>query len=170
MRTDILGRELFDQVCDASEFADALSSHFNWICCVPDSIYQLVLPRLVDWQIATRENHAISMAFGAKLGGKKPVVLMQNSGLGLCIDSLLGTFSLYKQGLVIVVSQRGRLGWEEIQHRDWGSIASALIDSCGFLELSFAESGGISSLSEASSRASAGEIVILSIQRGNLNE
>ena len=169
MRVDSLGRPLYDQVCDAGEFAQALQKHFDWISCVPDSVFKSVLPALSCWHLATRENHAIGMAFGVKLGGKQPVVLIQNSGLGLSIDAILGTFTLYKQGLVLIVSQRGELSWEEIQHQDWGRISRGLTKECGFPEISFSDKG-LESLAEAKKRSLSGEVVVLSIQRGNLNE
>src|SRR6266508_5453448 len=36
----------------------------------------------------TREDAAIGLACGATLAGRQPVVIMQNSGLGVCINSL----------------------------------------------------------------------------------
>ena len=34
---------------------------------------------------------------------------MQNSGLGLSIDSIIGTFHLYSEGCLIFISNRGKI-------------------------------------------------------------
>ena len=96
---------------------------------------------LNDFHFSPRENHAISMAFGAKLAGANPAVLIQNSGLGLSLDALLGTFTLYKQGLLLVVSNRGTLQWEEIQHQDWGKITCKLLKAMDIPFLSLNDLG-----------------------------
>jgi hypothetical protein len=45
---------------------------------------------------AVREDNALGIAAGAFLGGKKPVVLMQNSGLGVSINALASLHLIYK--------------------------------------------------------------------------
>jgi sulfopyruvate decarboxylase TPP-binding subunit len=170
MREDEHGRQLYPQVCDAASFAAKLSFHFDFVTCVPDSIYKKVLPHLPGWEFSPRENHAVAMAFGARIAGKHPVILMQNSGLGLALDSIFGTFELYGQGCLIVVSNRGQLHWEEIQHRHWGAITESLLTSSGIQQARFHEVGlaGIGEISKQIAREN--KIIALTIQRGNLNE
>lgn len=170
MRQDNLGRELFDLKTKATDFAAVLERHCDWFSCVPDSIFKEVLPALQEWHFAPRENHAIAMAFGARLAGKKPVVLIQNSGLGLCLDALLGTFMLYRQGLLMVVSNRGVLPWEEVQHRDWGAITEPLLSAVGIHQVSF-DSEGFAGLEHAVELVrEENKVVALVVQRGNLDE
>jgi sulfopyruvate decarboxylase subunit alpha len=170
MRLDDLGRELFDQKSDAVVFGAELERYCNWISAVPDSIFKRVLPALKVWHFAPRENHAVAMAFGARLGGKRPAVLLQNSGIGLCLDVLLGTFFLYRQGLLLVVSDRGVLPWEEIQHRDWGRITIPVLAAAGITSISF-DMEGLSGLERAAQMArDKNKVVALLIQRGNLDE
>ena len=56
---------------------------------------------------ATREDAALGVAAGMALAGRRPVVLMQNSGLGLAINALLSLTRLYELPALLVVSWRG---------------------------------------------------------------
>ena len=169
MRTDNKGRTIFDLQSTAFEFAVELEKHFNYFASVPDSVYNKVLDHLKHWEYPSRENHAIAMAFGAHLAGHKPCVLIQNSGLGLCIDALLGTFRLYNQGLMMVVTNRGILEWEEVQHQDWGAITSDLLSACQIPIISFNEKG-LAGIKMAAEIVNKNGIVVLLIERGNINE
>ncbi len=169
MRLDAKGRELFDLKATAEEFAACLERQCDWVAAVPDSVYRRVLPALTEWHLAPRENHAVGMAFGARLGGKRPAILMQNSGLGLSIDALLGTFSLYQQGILVVVSDRGALPWEEIQHQEWGRITLPLLAAAEIETVSF-DKEGLPGLERAAKLAEEGKIVALLVERGNINE
>jgi sulfopyruvate decarboxylase subunit alpha len=170
MRLDAKGRQVFDRKASGSEFATALLACCDWVAAVPDSVFRGVLSAIPGWHFAPRENHAVSMAFGARLGGKRPAVLMQNSGLGLSIDALLGTFRLYQQGLLLVVSNRGVLDWEEVQHQDWGDVTLPILDAIGVEQVSFDEEG-LPGLRRASDLAeSRREVVALVLERGNIDE
>ncbi len=72
----------------APEFVAALkSADFDFFTGVPCSLLKDLVSILdhdedLHYISATREDSAIGMAFGARLAGKTPMVLMQNSGLG----------------------------------------------------------------------------------------
>src|SRR5207245_122100 len=59
---------------------------------------------------AVREDSAVGIAAGAYLAGKKPVVLMQNSGLGVCLNAILSLNAIYAIPALLVVSWRGEGG------------------------------------------------------------
>ncbi len=170
MRLDQKERPVFDRRASGAEFARTLTASCDWFAGVPDSVFRRVIPHLPDWHFAPRENHAISMAFGARLAGLMPAVLMQNSGVGLSVDALLGTFRLYGQGLLLVVSNRGVLPWEEIQHQDWGKVTMPMLDALNIDRVSFDDEGlaGVQRASEMAVRERA--IVALTIERGNIDE
>ena len=73
----------------AQTFLDSLKANgIDFAVLLPDTIlYALDEMLLADPDIETmvcaREDEGIGIAFGACLGGKKPVVLMEGSGLGL---------------------------------------------------------------------------------------
>jgi len=56
---------------------------------------------------AVREDIAVAAACGAILGGRKPAVFMQNSGLGTCGDVLLTLASMYQISPLFVIGWRG---------------------------------------------------------------
>ncbi|WP_295870954.1 sulfopyruvate decarboxylase subunit alpha [Methanobrevibacter smithii] len=58
----------------------------------------------------TREEEGIGICAGAYMGGRKPAILMQNSGLGNSINALKSLTELYKFPLVIIISHRGTEG------------------------------------------------------------
>jgi len=65
---------------------------------------------------ATREDEALGIAVGAYMGGKRPVVLMQNSGLGKSIDALTSLILLYRFPILLIISWRGYLGKDAPEH------------------------------------------------------
>ena len=58
----------------------------------------------------TREEEGIGICAGAFLGGKKTAILMQNSGLGNCVNALTSLYQLYSLPLVMIISHRGTKG------------------------------------------------------------
>lgn len=56
--------------------------------------------------IATREDEAIAIAVGAWFAGKTPLVAMQNSGLGNCIDIITSLLKPYKIDIELLINNR----------------------------------------------------------------
>jgi phosphonopyruvate decarboxylase len=88
------------------------SREFDFFSGVPCSVLGRIIEYLScnkDFQYvpATREDEALGIAVGAYIGGKKPVVLMQNSGLGNSIDALTSLVLLYRFPVLLVISWRG---------------------------------------------------------------
>jgi len=170
MPVDARGREIYPQVADSCSFATELQRFCDWFSAVPDSVIRGVLPHLPQCEFAPRENHAVGLAFGARIAGKQPCLLMQNSGLGLALDALLGLFDLYHQGLLLVVSNRGELEWEEVQHQDWGRLTLPLLEQTGWPVIDYQEEG-LAGLSRAAELAfQQNKIVVVILHRGNLDE
>jgi len=69
-------------------------------------------------QPAPREDIALGLAAGAYMGGKLPVVYMQNSGLGYSLEVLASLHLIYGIPVLILLTYRGLgedAGWEEHQ-------------------------------------------------------
>ncbi len=83
----------------------------NFAVSVPDTLFAEVLEKLEDVGIihvpVTREEEGVGVAAGAYLGGKRPVILMQNSGLGNCMNALLSLNKTFGIPLLMLISQRG---------------------------------------------------------------
>jgi sulfopyruvate decarboxylase alpha subunit len=64
---------------------------------------------------AVREDIALGLAAGAYLVGKLPVIYMQNSGLGYCLEAFASLHLIYHIPALVLVSYRGPedKGWEE---------------------------------------------------------
>ena len=58
----------------------------------------------------TREEEGFGICAGAVMAGKKPAILMQNSGLGNSVNALASLFELYKLPILIIMSHRGTEG------------------------------------------------------------
>ena len=55
----------------------------------------------------TREEEGFGICAGAFMGGKRPAILMQNSGLGNSVNALASLFELYKLPILMIISHRG---------------------------------------------------------------
>jgi len=77
---------------------------FNLIVGVPCSELKETLYDL-DYIQATREDEAIGIAVGAYLAGKRPLVFMQNSGLGVSINAILSLLKPYDIEIQLLITQ-----------------------------------------------------------------
>ncbi|AKG35037.1 phosphonopyruvate decarboxylase [Paenibacillus durus] len=78
---------------------------------------------------AANEGDAVAIAAGAYLGGKKPVVLMQNSGLGNAVSPLTSLLYPFRIPLLGFVSLRGEPGVpDEPQHELMGQITPQMLE------------------------------------------
>jgi sulfopyruvate decarboxylase alpha subunit len=96
--------------------ADALRRNgIRTFATVPDFIVSQVLEHL--WAdpecrviTTTREEEAVGILSGAYLAGERGALLMQNSGLGNCVNTLASLNVAAQIPLVMVISHRGDLG------------------------------------------------------------
>ena len=66
--------------------------------------------------LAMREEEAFGIAAGVYLGGGKPAVLLQSSGLGNSLNALTSLVVPYRIPILIVISMRGEAGeWNPAQ-------------------------------------------------------
>ena len=80
---------------------------------------------------AVREDIAVGVACGAYLAGKWPAVLMQNSGLGYCLNALTSLNLIYKIPLLLIVGFRGYEGKDAPEHLVMGQHCEALVREVG---------------------------------------
>lgn len=79
----------------------------------------------------TREEEGVGLCAGAALAGQLPVLVMQNSGLGNCLNALLSCTQLYGLPLALLVSYRG--GPDELvdAQRPMGGAMRPLLSAAG---------------------------------------
>lgn len=82
-----------------------------------------------DYVGAANEGDAVAIASGAYLGGRKAVVLMQNSGLTNAVSPLTSLNYTFKLPVLGFVSLRGEAGVaDEPQHELMGQITTQMLD------------------------------------------
>jgi phosphonopyruvate decarboxylase len=75
-----------------------------------------------------REDVAVGIAAGAWLAGRRPMVLMQNSGLGTSMNALVSLSLLYRLPALLLVTWRGHAGRDAPEHLLMGEISPALLE------------------------------------------
>jgi sulfopyruvate decarboxylase alpha subunit len=102
---------------------------------VPDTRLQGILAGLAAREVSlrslTREEECVGYAAGQRLAGKRPVVLMQSSGLGNAINALGSLVVPYRLGIPLVVSMRGTLGEANPSQVPMGRATVPLLSALG---------------------------------------
>jgi sulfopyruvate decarboxylase alpha subunit len=93
-----------------------------------------------------REEEGVGIAAGAALAGKRPLLLMQNSGLGNSINALMSLTSFYKLPLFILMSHRGGRGEKIAAQMPMGYAAPRLLETLGIPYLTISSSQDIPKL------------------------
>lgn len=104
---------------------------------VPDNPLSHVLRALgtdhpgIRTTIATREEEAFGIAAGLYLGGVRPVVMLQSSGLGNSINGLASLNVAFEIPILMLVTMRGGDGeWNPTQH-PMGLAVRPILESLG---------------------------------------
>nr|HDO81354.1 sulfopyruvate decarboxylase subunit alpha [Candidatus Bathyarchaeota archaeon] len=88
-----------------------LEAKVDFAVSVPASLFAEVLMKIESYGIkhviVTREEEGVGVAAGAYLGGRRPAILMQNSGLGNCLNALLSLNKTFGIPLLMLIAQRG---------------------------------------------------------------
>lgn len=77
----------------------------------------------------TREEEGLGVCAGAYFGGKKTAILMQNSGLGNCVNALGSLYQLYFLPIVMIMSHRGTEGEPIVGQVPMGKATPKVLDA-----------------------------------------
>ncbi|HEX9822245.1 MAG TPA: thiamine pyrophosphate-dependent enzyme [Methylomirabilota bacterium] len=119
------------------EFAARLERHgFDFFTGVPCSLIEDLIAVLeggsrAPYVAAVREDAAVGVAAGAWFGGRRPAVLMQNSGLGTSLNALASLSLMYGLPALLVVTWRGFGGKDAPEHILMGEISPRLLELLG---------------------------------------
>ncbi|MBE1460754.1 phosphonopyruvate decarboxylase [Nocardiopsis terrae] len=80
---------------------------------------------------APREDSALGVASGLAVAGERPVVMMQNSGLGYSLNVLTSFNLIYDVHMPLIVSWRGHGGNDAVEHDVIGRELTNLLDVFG---------------------------------------
>jgi phosphonopyruvate decarboxylase len=120
-----------------AELVALLDRHgFDFFTGVPCSLVEDLIAALEThprspWLPAVREDVAVGLAAGAWLGGRRPVVVMQNSGLGTSLNALASLSLMYGLPALLIVTWRGYAGKDAPEHILMGEISTKLFDLLG---------------------------------------
>jgi sulfopyruvate decarboxylase subunit alpha len=119
----------------AAPFVDRLlAAGFDFFAGVPCSLVAPVIAELERrgrYLGETREDAALGVAAGAYLAGRLPVVIMQNSGLGVSLNALGSLHLLYELPALLVITWRGFEGRDAPEHLVMGQVLPRVLDLFG---------------------------------------
>ena len=127
----------------SEDFAQELINNgYDFFTGVPCTIIGNLIATLterpdVTYIPAVREDVAVGVASGAYMAGKIPVVLMQNSGLGQCLNALTSLSLIYKLPCLLIVTWRGFGNKDAPEHLVMGRICEKLLDTVGISHHTF---------------------------------
>jgi sulfopyruvate decarboxylase subunit alpha len=81
--------------------------------------------------LATREEEAFGIAAGLYLGGRKPTVMLQSSGIGNSLNAITSLLLPYQIPVLMVVSMRGDSGEWNAAQVPMGRSVAAIFDAIG---------------------------------------
>ncbi|MBC8286280.1 MAG: sulfopyruvate decarboxylase subunit alpha [Nitrospinae bacterium] len=118
-------------------FVDRLiRENFNFFTGVPCSLLSGLISCLEEVEEArytpsVREDAAVGLCAGAYLAGSLPVLLMQNSGLGYCLNAFTSLNLIYRIPVLVIMSWRGQGGKDAPEHIIMGDIDQKLLETAG---------------------------------------
>ena len=105
----------------------------NLLLILPDNMIQGLLKVInkkneIRQVTITREEEGMGIAAGAYLGGMKPAIIMQNSGLGNSINAIKSLIQLFKIPILIIMSHRGGEGEKIMAQNQMGQVTFTLLE------------------------------------------
>lgn len=93
----------------------------------------------------TREEEGIGVVAGAYLGGKKPAIIMQSSGIGNSLNALASLNITYNIPLLILISHRGAQREKIVAQKGMGQALKKLLES---IEIRYFDLSNVSEIEE----------------------
>ena len=119
------------------QFVEALTRKgFEFFTGIPCSLLAGLISSLeqtpgISYIPSIREDSAVGLCAGAFMAGKLPVLLMQNSGLGYCLNAFTSLNLIYKIPVLVIMSWRGFQGKDAPEHIIMGEINEDLLKTAG---------------------------------------
>lgn len=90
----------------AALVAQGFSPFLGTPCGILAPLYEM-LELDAGLQTVVREDNAVAIAAGAAMAGRSPVVVMQNSGFGQCVNAIASLVVPYAIPMLFIVGMRG---------------------------------------------------------------
>ncbi len=148
---------------DAPEWAAGVAAGIHavgarHVVLVPDNptthVLRVLQARFADIRLttATREEEAFGIAAGLYLGGVRPAVMLQSSGLGNSINALASLLIPYRIPALMLVSMRGEQDeWNPAQ-MPLGGAVGRILDALGISYTTLASSASAAAAVETIGR------------------
>jgi sulfopyruvate decarboxylase TPP-binding subunit len=107
---------------------------------------------------------------GAYLAGKLPVLLMQNSGLGYCLNAFTSLNLIYRIPVLVIMSWRGEGGKDAPEHIIMGKINQKLLQTAGMCHSVLSADNYQEALDAARSKINEGLPYTLLVGKGLFDE
>ncbi len=121
---------------NAQAFVEAArSAGYTWYAGVPCSFLTPFINYVIGddslvYLSSSNEGDAVAAAAGARLGGKRAIAMMQNSGLGNAVSPLTSLTHVFRIPLLVICTHRGAPGvHDEPQHELMGQITGQMFDT-----------------------------------------
>lgn len=82
---------------------------------------------VITYTPVTREEEGLGLLAGAYIAGRRPSILMQNTGLGNCVNTVCSLINYYHIPIVFVVSHRGTEGEQIDAQRPLAAVTTDLL-------------------------------------------
>ncbi len=110
--------------------------NFDFFTGVPCSLLSGLIASLqespeAEYIPSVREDVAVGLCAGVYMAGRFPVVLMQNSGLGYCLNAITSLNLIYKLPVLMIMSWRGFEGKDAPEHIIMGEVNEKLLETAG---------------------------------------
>lgn len=162
---------------NTKKFGDEMKAMgFDFYSGVPCSFLKALINYAInecDYVMAANEGDAVAIASGAKIGGKRSVVLMQNSGLTNATSPLTSLNYTFKLPVLGFVSLRGEPGVkDEPQHELMGQITEKMLAlmKVEWAYLSDDETEATKQLKEANDHIEAGRTFFFVVKKGTFGD
>ena len=93
----------------------------------------------IGYMAANKEEEALGICAGAYFGGKTPVLIMQNTGIGTMLSSMCSLGLYYGLPITMIVSHRGSSGEPVGAQVPMGIAAKPLLETVGVLTYNFSD-------------------------------
>lgn len=104
-----------------------------------DLINLLDEDKSITYVPVAREEEGLGICAGAFLGGKTPVLVMQNTGLGTIITSLFSLGLFYNLPITMIISHRGTPGEKIGTQVPMSNAVKPLLDTVGIPYFAFSD-------------------------------
>lgn len=162
---------------NTKKFGDEMKAlGFDFYAGVPCSFLKALINYAIndcDYVMAANEGDAVAVASGAKIGGKKSVVLMQNSGLTNATSPITSLNFTFKLPVLGFVSLRGEPGVkDEPQHELMGQITEKML---GLMKVEWAylsddEQAAAQQLKQANAHIDEGRTFFFVVKKGTFGD